>query len=270
MSSRISSITIGIDPTLFSIGSMEVKWESLMYLVAFFFISLWLWHLRKRAGISSEFVIGVVAVAIACGLVGARLVHVIDFWDYYSSQPGEILGLEGLGIFGGVLGAALGAWVYCRLRGVPFAPLVDLAVPGVVLAQAIGRIGCTINGDSSGEPTSLLWGVIYTHPDSQAPILGTAIHPTQVYQILWNLIVFAVLFWGLRGRLKPDGSLFIAYLALYSAGSLAIRFLRAGTDFLGPLNEGQVISMLILAITIPLLIARTRWAGRQVGKPAEA
>jgi len=269
MNPQLSSITIGIDPIAFTIGSVEVRWESLMYLVAFSFIFLWLWHFRKRAGIKSEFAVGIVAVAIPSGLVGARLVHIIDFWDFYSSHPGEMLSLGGLGIFGGILGAALGAWIYCRLRGVPFAPLVDLAVPGVILAQAIGRIGCTINGDSSGEMTSLPWGVIYTHPDSQAPILGTAIHPTQVYQIIWNLIVFAILFWGLRGRLKPDGSLFIAYLAIYSAGSLAIRFFRAGTDFLGPLNEGQVISMVILAITVPLLIARTRWKGRQVGESAE-
>ncbi len=269
MNPQLSSITIGIDPIAFTIGSVEVRWESLMYLVAFSFILLWLWHFRKRAGINSEFAVGIVAVAIPSGLVGARLVHIIDFWGYYTSHPGEMLSLEGLGIFGGILGAALGAWIYCRLRGVPFAPLIDLAIPGVILAQAIGRIGCTINGDSSGELTSLPWGVIYTHPDSQAPILGTAIHPTQVYQIIWNLIVFAILFWGLRGRLKPNGSLFIAYLAIYSAGSLAIRFFRSGTDFLGPFHEGQVISVLILAVTIPLLIARTRWKGRQVGESAE-
>ncbi len=80
-----------------------------------------------------------------------------------------------------------------------------------------------------------------------------------MYQIIWNLIVFALLYWVLRGRLKPDGSLFIAYPALYSLGSLTIRFFRAGTDFLGPLHEGQLISILILAATIPLLIVRTRW-----------
>jgi len=85
----------------------------------------------------------------------SRLVHIIDFWGFYTSNPIEIIGLQGMTIFGGILGAALGAWLYCRLRGVPFAPLADLAVLGIILAQAIGRIGCIINGDSSGEPTSL-------------------------------------------------------------------------------------------------------------------
>ena len=93
-------------------------------------------------------------------------------------------------------------------------------------------------------------------------MLNTALHPTQVYQILWNLGIFAILFWGLRGRLKPDGSLFIAFLALYSVGSFIIRFFRAGTPFVGPLHEGQFVSLLILAITSPLLITRTRWVRR--------
>jgi phosphatidylglycerol:prolipoprotein diacylglycerol transferase len=89
-----------------------------------------------------------------------------------------------------------------------------------------------------------------------------------VYQILWNLIVFAILFWVLRGRLKPHGSLFVAYLALYSIGALTVRVFRSGTSFLGPLHEGQLISVLILAVTIPLLIVRTRWVKGNVEEEA--
>ena len=269
MFQQVLSVGIGIDPIAFSIGHVEVRWESIMYIVSFSFILLWLWHFGK-ARIKSDAVMGIGVAAIIVGLIVARLFHVIDFWDYYTSHPGDIIGLSGLAIFGGILGGALGAWMYCRFRGIQFAPLVDIAAPGAALAEAIGRIGCTINGDSSGEPTSLPWGFIYSHPDSQAPVLGVPIHPTQVYQLLWNLIIFAILFWGLRGRLKPDGSLFIAYLALYSIGSFVIRLFRSGTPFVGPLHEGQFISLVILAITIPLLIARTRWVKKPVEKAVVA
>ena len=270
MNPQVSSITIGIDPIAFTIGSVEVKWWSIIFIIAVLVIFLWLWRFGKGFGIKPEFVVGIVAVAVPVGLVVSRLVHVVDDLDYYISHPASIIGLEGLTIFGGILGAALGSWIYCRMRGVPFAPLVDMAVPGVILAQAVGRIGCTINGCCGGEPTSLPWGFIYTHPASQVPrdVLGAAIHPTQVYQLLWNLIVFAILFWVLRGRLKPHGSLFVAYLALYSIGALTVRFFRSGTSFLGPLHEGQLISVLILAVTLPLLIVRTRWVKGNVEEEA--
>lgn len=135
--------------------------------------------------------------------------------------------------------------------------MADLVAPGVILAQAIGRVGCTINGCCYGIPTALPWGVVYTNPDSFAP-LGVAIHPTQVYELIFCLIVFVVLI-KLRGRFKPDGSLFFIYLSLYSLWRIGIDFLRAGTPFLFGLHQAQVIGIIVLAITIPLLAYRTRW-----------
>ena len=135
--------------------------------------------------------------------------------------------------------------------------MADLVAPGVILAQAIGRVGCTINGCCYGAPTSLPWGVIYTHPASYAP-LGVAIHPTQVYELIFCLIVFAVLL-KLRGRLKPDGSIFLIYLSLYSLWRIGIDFLREGIPFLFGLDQAQVIGIIVLAITIPILAYRTRW-----------
>ena len=82
-------------------------------------------------------------------------------------------------------------------------------------------------------------------------------HPTQLYFLLWNLIVFAVV-WKLRGRLKPQGSLFFLYLALYAAGDFGLRFFRVNEPFLFGLHEGQVISLAILVVVIPLLIIRMR------------
>jgi len=262
MHPQVSAITIGIDPIAFTIGSIEAKWWSILFIIAVLVILLWLWRFGRGFGIKPEFAVGLLAVAVPVGLLVARLAHVIDFWDYYSSHPGEMIGLEGLAMFGGVLGAALGVWIYCRFQGVPFAPLVDMAAPGIVLAQAVGRVGCTLNGCCGGKPTSMPWGFIYTNPASEASYPGVAVHPTQVYEILWCLIVFAFLFWVLRERLKPHGSLFIAYLALYSTGALIIRFFRPDKPFLGPLPEGQLISVLVLAVTVPLLILRTRWVKR--------
>jgi phosphatidylglycerol:prolipoprotein diacylglycerol transferase len=89
-----------------------------------------------------------------------------------------------------------------------------------------------------------------------------AVLPTQLFEIAFLLIVFGVLFW-LRKRFRPDGSLFLIYLGLYSAWRLGIGFLREGTDFLFGLQQAQVIGIIVLLIIIPLLVLRTRWVKKE-------
>ena len=179
-------------------------------------------------------------------------------WIYYLQNPGQIIGGEGLTIWGAVLGATLGIWIYSRFRKLNFGYFADLLAPGVMLAQAIGRVGCTLNGCCYGIETSLPWGIVYTHPQSFAP-LGVAVHPTQIYEIIYLLIIFGVVL-KLRGRLKPDGSLFLVYLSLYSLWRLGIDFIREGTPLLFGLHQAQIIGIIVLLIAIPILALRTRWA----------
>ena len=219
---------------------------------------------KRRTNLSYDTVFTAALVGIPSGVIISRLLHVIDKWGYYSQNPGQIVGTGGLTIYGAVLGAALGIWICSKFSHFQFAFFADLVAPGIILAQVIGRIGCTINGCCYGLPTSLPWGVVYTHPDSLgyfeslALAEGMGLHPTQVYEIIYLLIVFGVLL-KLKDRLKPDGSLFLIYLSLYSLWRLGIGFLRVGTPFLLGLHQAQVIGIVILAISIPLLVYRTRW-----------
>ncbi len=218
----------------------------------------------KGARISYDTVFMAAIVGIPSGVVVSRLLHVIDLWDYYSQNPGQIVGGSGLTIYGAILGATLGIWVYSKFSRFQFGYLADLIAPGLILAQIIGRVGCTINGCCYGmeAPTWLPWSVVYTHPDSLAPI-GMAVHPTQPYEIIYLAIIFVVVF-KLKDRLRSDGSLFLVYLALYSVWRLGIDFIRDGTPFLLGLHQAQVIAIVTLAVTIPLLILRTRRAGTMI------
>ena len=250
-------ITIGINPVL-TIGPISVRWYGIMIALAVLTVVLWtLWQARRGGNVSYDTVFTAALVGIPSGIVISKLLHVIDLWEYYIQNPGQIVSGAGLTAWGGVLGAALGIWIYSRVSKIQFGYLADLIAPGIILAQAVGRIGCTINGCCYGSPTSLPWGVVYTHPNSVGPI-GIAVHPTQVYEIIFNLLAFGLLF-TLRGRLKPDGSLFFIYLSLYSLWRIGIDFMREGTSFLFGLHQAQVISIIILAITIPILAMRTRW-----------
>jgi len=260
-------ITIGIDPVAF----LNVRWYGIFIALAIVVLVLWmLWQVKKGANLSYDTIFTGVLVGIPSGIVISKLLHVIDYIVIsklhpelanhivdYSQHPEQIFSGGGLTIYGAVLGAALGIWVYSKFSHFQFGYIVDLVAPGIILAQAIGRVGCTINGCCYGVPTSLPWGVIYAHPDSFAP-LGVAIHPTQVYELIFCLIVFAVLL-KLRGRFKPDGSIFLIYLSLYSLWRIGIDFLREGTPFLLGLHQAQVTAIIVLAITIPLLVYKTRW-----------
>ncbi|HJX13585.1 MAG TPA: prolipoprotein diacylglyceryl transferase [Dehalococcoidales bacterium] len=246
-----------LSPIAFTIGPITVAWYGIF--VALAVITLVVWALaaaRKDDRLSYDIVINAAIVGIPSGIIGARLLHVIDYWSYYSQHPNEIVGGAGLAIYGAVLGAALGIWIYSRFRKISFGHLADVIAPGIILAQAIGRVGCTFNGCCYGLETDIFCAIVYTDPASNGPV-GIPVHPTQIYEIIYNLIVFVVLLL-LRGRFRPDGSLFLIYLTLYSLWRFGIDFIREGTPFLFGLHEAQVISIIVLVIAVTRLALRTR------------
>ena len=251
-------INIDINPIAF----LNVRWYGIIVALAILVIVLWmLREVRRGANLSYDTIFTAALVGIPSGIVISRLLHVVDKWGYYTQNPRQIVGASGLTIYGAVLGAALAIWIYSRFSKFQFGYFADTAAPAIILAQAIGRVGCTINGCCYGIPTSLLWGIVYTHPESYGP-LGVAVHPTQVYEIIYNLLIFAALL-KLRGRFKPDGSLFLIYLSLYSLWRIGIGFLREGTPFLFGLHQAQVIAIIVLAVCVSLLAYRTRWVKRE-------
>ena len=251
-------ITIDIDPVAF----LNVRWYGIMIALGILVLILWtLWQVKKGANFSYETALSASIVGIPSGVIFSRLLHVVDWWDYYMQNPGQIIGASGLTAYGAILGAALGVWVYSRFSKLNFGYFADAVAPGIILAQAIGRVGCTINGCCYGVACSLPWGITYTNPGSLAP-LGVTTHPTTVYEIIALLIIFGILV-KLKGHFKPDGSLFLIYLGLYSLWRISSDFLREGTPFLFGLHQAQVISIIVLAVAVSLLAYRTRWAPRE-------
>jgi phosphatidylglycerol:prolipoprotein diacylglycerol transferase len=251
-------ITININPVAFSIGAFDVRWYGIMVVLAVVAVIAIALREAKRVGLAEEHIYSVGLWAIIGGIIVSRLLHVIDKWNYYMANPAQIIGFEGLTIYGAVLGALLAVLIYCWVKKISFWLIGDVIAPGAILGQAIGRIGCFMNGCCYGLPTSLPWGVVYTNPGSYCP-LGEPFQPTQIYHLIWNLIGFGIL-WSLRRRLKPQGSLFLFYLALYAAGDLSIRFVRVGEPFRSGMffnmQEAQLIGIIVLVVTVPWLIIR--------------
>jgi phosphatidylglycerol:prolipoprotein diacylglycerol transferase len=251
-------MTININPIAFSVGTLEVRWYGIMVVLAVVAVIALAVLEARRVGLSEEHIYSVALWGIIGGILVSRLFHVIDKWDYYMANPRQIIGFAGLTVYGAVFGALLAVLIYCWVKKLSFWQIGDVAAPGAILGQAIGRIGCFINGCCYGLPTSSPLGVVYTNPASFCP-LGESFQPTQIYHMLWDLIGFGIL-WSLRRRLEPKGSLFLLYLALYAAGDLSIRFVRVGEPFRSGMffnmQEAQLIGIIVLVVTVPWLVIR--------------
>jgi phosphatidylglycerol:prolipoprotein diacylglycerol transferase len=266
-------LKISIDPVAFTIGSIEIRWYGIFIALAIVWIVVWMiWQKKRGAKFTYDTIFTGALVGIPSGVIISRLLHVLDnivvaklhpelaaagqVFDY-TQDPIKIFGAAGLTAYGAVLGAALGIWIYCRITKLDMGYVAHTIAPAVISAQAIGRIGCTLNGCCYGIACNLPWGIEYTNPGAEG--FGTGfVHPTQIYEIIYDLIIFGVL-WKLMSKIRPDGSLFLIYLALYSAWRVGIDFLRPVNPFLLGLGQAQVIGIIVLVITIPVLVRRRPW-----------
>lgn len=169
--------------------------------------------------------------AIPAGIVGARLYHVLTSpGDYFGAGGEPVRALEvwkgGLGIWGGVAGGALAAWLWCRRRGVDFPRLADACAPGMALAQAVGRLGNYANQELFGGPSSLPWAV-EIEPGRPGTVPGaTTYHPTFLYEMLWDATVAGLCVLAERLFRLRRGQTFALYVALYCVGRAPIEALR--------------------------------------------
>ena len=256
-------ITIGIDPIIFSIGHFMVRWYGLIVMIAAG-IGIWLAAREaQRKGFKKEDIYDLVVWMFPAVLMGARLFHVLDHWpDEFAANPIRVLYIweGGLAIWGGVAGGVLATVAFAWKRGRRLPTLLDTLAPGLVLAQAIGRIACVITGDAMGKPTNGPFGFAYTSPNAMVPKLGVYYTPMPVYELIVNLGIFALL-WQLRKRTLPDGLLFLIYLSLYSLERFFLAFTSSYQIMAFGLTQSQVVALVSLVVALPL-IARTLYQAR--------
>ena len=297
------AIRIGINPNIFESGGFVLSWHGFLTFVAVAAAVILVARWAKRDGMDTDVVYATAVWVVISGIVGARLFHVIDRWDFYGQNLGQIYAVwqGGIALYGAILTGFVGGYGYIWMRkflgriysgetahwfrrlvgeriaqgylkGQMYAwfrnssagALADVTAPALLIAQTIGRVGDIINGEHLSVRTDLPWGFVYSHLSSPSfERWGlNASQPVIAYEMIWNTIVLAVI-WKLKGRLAPPGMLFALYLMLYAVGRFFIQFIRLDKVWFAGLQEAHIISLIVLAITVPLLAYKARWIRRE-------
>ena len=235
-------VEIDVGPNLIALGVFVLSWHGLFSFVAVatavYLVGRW----APMIGIDPDDIYSIAIWGIIGGVVGARLVHVVDNLDFYYNNPTRIIEIYrgGIGIWGGILGGFFGATAYALWAKHPVGIISDLTAPALLIVQTIGRLGDIANGEHCAKAADFFLGFTWTNPESDARGcengLGVSVHPVIAYEMVWNMIALLIV-WKLRGRLRPNGMLFALYLAFLRRREVR-RYLRQRGQDLGPRAAG--------------------------------
>lgn len=249
-------IVINIDPVLLYIaGHPLVRWYGLMYVVGIVVGLRVAIPYALARGITEDDVWSIFWPTAIAALVGARLYYVAQSDPLsYLPQPWRILAVweGGMAFYGAIFAGVAAIIVTCWRRRLDFWKLLDVAALFAVVGQSFGRIGNIINGDILGYPTTLPWGFAYINPNSFTPEKGVPYQPAAVYELIFNILFFFVL-WRLRFRFKSSGLLFATWLVGYSLGQFLIFFVRDNTVLYFGLKQAQLTASVVLLACVPLV-----------------
>ena len=252
-------------PKLFDLGPISIYTYGVL-LASAYLTGLWYATVRAGArGLDRDRIMDLGIYIIISALVGAKLLLIVVEFDHYRQNPAEIgTILRSGGVFYGGLIASVGvAFWYMRRHGLPVWTTCDAFAPGIVLGQAVGRIGCLMAGCCYGKPTELPWGITFTNPLAAANVgtpLGVSLHPTQLYESGAALLILGGLLLAERRGNGFAGRTFWTYLLLYPTARFIIEFYRGdprGTVF-DLVSTSQFVSLLLIPTSIVMLIVLGR------------
>lgn len=284
-------------PILIQLGPIPIYSYGLMMAIAFLIADYLLGKEFKRSKINVNYANEMVVLALVFGIIGAKVLYIIENFSDFSKAPLEmIFSAGGLTWYGGFILAFIVLFLYVKRKKLPTLKILDLASPALALGYGIGRIGCHLAGDGDyGIPTSLPWGTIYANGtlkpsyalrsyferfpeladkynywELASKVVGQdkfglitefdlqiKLHPTPIYEFVMMFLIFLFL-WNYRKKVKYSGQLFGLYLVLSSIERILIEFIRLNPPLILGLTEAQLISISLLVFGVFLLIRKTK------------
>ena len=255
----MKTIVINVNPVAFTVASFEIGWGFIIAVLAAVLALLFFVDVAKSRKFKDNTIITLCVLIPLCGFIGAYLFGVIEnLLFFHKIYPLISSSMRAYGLF---LGAVVAGQIYVRITRISLWQLADSGIPCLILFMAVYRVGCVLVGCCYGIPSDLPWAVVYTNPGTIAP-LGMAIHPTQIYHLLWNATVFVAV-WVSRKRFNTAGLLGLLALILYSVGDFAIRFFRGDEPSLTYVTLSQITGIGIVVVSVYLFVLRVKTAGRR-------
>lgn len=240
-----------MDPVAFELFGQSIRWYGIIIAAAVAIAFVMVLRTAKKKDFRENDILDFFMVVVIGGIIGARTYYVIFNWSLYSGDFLKMINIRagGLAIHGGLIGGFITGYIFSKIRKIDFYLLLDIIAPWLILGQAIGRWGNYINQEAHGGPTDLPWGIM---------VDGIKVHPTFLYESLWNLFVFILLLLVFDKIKRFKGELILWYLTLYSIGRFFVEGLRTDSLMLGPLRMAQVISIILIALSTVIIYVQRK------------
>lgn len=229
-------------PVSINIFGIEVAIYGLLIAIGAMLGMLLAFREAKRTGQNVDHYVDLALFGIFFAIIGTRLFYVIFEWDYYSKHLGEIFNLRngGLAIYGGIIGAVIATAIYCKVKKLSFLKVADIAAPGLLIGQAIGRYGNFFNAEVYGFETALPWGMSING--------ANPVHPLFLYESAWNILGLLIILL-LRDKKKAHGQVFLSYILWYSFGRFFLEGMRQ-PEYVLKLTENAGVSQILAGVLV--------------------
>lgn len=252
-----------IDPVIFHLGSLKVTWFGVSLATGFFSAYLTWVFVGRQSGKNADFAADLLLWIMGSSIIGARVGYVLANMDYFSRNPKEIIMINegGLIYYAGFIGGGLGLYVFSRIRKLSYMSVVDLVITAVPASHFFGRIGCFLNGCCHGAPHDGTFSLTYPYMSQawyrqvQQGLISRfqrdalPVYPVQLYEGVYNLLLFALLLWVYPRFRKKPGKTVGLYLMLYPFGRFCFEFLRGDErQQVAGLNVAQALSVAMIVL----------------------
>ena len=239
-------LNFDINPVLLEFGFFGgIHWYGIIIAAGILLALMYCSHVAKKEGETAQTITDTVIYSLPVAVICARTYYVIFSWDKYKDNFIDVFKIweGGIAIYGAIIGAIIAATIYFKIKRLNVLKMYDICCLGLLIGQAVGRWGNFVNAEAYGGPCSYIWGMSING--------GECVHPTFLYESLWNISGFIIL--SLLNKKRPFyGFTFFSYLFWYGLGRFFIEGLRADSLYMGNFRVSQIVALACVATGVAL------------------